>query len=201
MENKLDVLTRKLYDEGVDKARQEADEIISKAKKEAAKLIADAEVKAGEIKVEAGKEADSLKKKAESEMTLSARQAITALKQSITDLIAGEVAGQMAKSGFEDKTFVQDLLVSIVKKWDVTSGNLNLDIILSEGEKKQFETFVAAKYKELLDKGLEVKAGEIKEGFVIQPKTGGYQIAFSESLFEAFFNQYMRNFTKTLLYK
>lgn len=201
MENKLDVLTRKLYDEGVDKARQEADEIISKAKEDAAKLIADAEAKADEIRATGNKDAENLKKKAESEMTLSARQAITALKQAITDLIAGQVAGNMAKAGFEDKVFVQELLMSIVKKWDVTSGNLNLEIILSEKEKAEFEKFVAGKYKELLDKGLNIKVGEVKDEFVIRPEGGGYQIAFSEALFEAFFDQYMRGFTKTLLYK
>lgn len=201
MENKLDVLTRKLYDEGVDKANQEAEKIISKAKDDAARLIADAEAQAKEIKTKAAEEAENLKKKAESEMSLSARQAITALKQSVTGLISGEVAAEMAKVGFEDKTFVQELLVSIVKKWDVASGNLNLELIMSEDEKVQFEKFVAAKYKTLLDKGLEVKAGNLAEAFVIQPKDGGYQVAFSEKLFEAFFNQYMRSFTKTLLYK
>ena len=174
MENKLDVLTRKLYDEGVDKANQEAEKIISKAKDDAARLIADAEAQAKEIKTKAAEEAENLKKKAESEMSLSARQAITALKQSVTGLISGEVAAEMAKVGFEDKTFVQELLVSIVKKWDVASGNLNLELIMSEDEKVQFEKFVAAKYKTLLDKGLEVKAGNLAEAFVIQPKDGGY---------------------------
>lgn len=201
MENKLDVLTKKLYDEGVDKARQEADAIISKAHQEAARIVAAAQAEAGVLKSEVGQEAENLKKKAESEMSLSARQAITALKQSITDLIAGRIAGEIAIMGFEDKAFVQDLFVSIVKKWDVASGNLDLDIILSVEEKSQFEAFVAAKYKGLLDKGLEVKVGGAKGEFVIQPKDGSYQIAFSEVLFEAFFNQYMRSFTKTLLYK
>lgn len=201
MENKLDVLTKKLYEEGVDKANQEAEKIIKKAKDDAARVIADAEAQAKEIKAKAAEEAENLKKKAESEMSLSARQAVTALKQSITGLISGDVAGEMAKVGFEDKTFVQELLVSIVKKWDVTSGNLNLELIMSEDEKAQFEKFVAAKYKALLDKGLEVKAGDLPEAFIIQPKDGGYQVAFSEKLFEAFFNQYMRSFTKTLLYK
>lgn len=201
MENKLDILTRKLYDEGVDKARLEADEIISKAKEDAARLIADAEAKADEIRAAGNKDVENLKKKAESEMTLSARQSITALKQSITDLVAGQVAGNMAKAGFEDKAFVQELLMSIVKKWDVTSGNLNLEIILSEKERSEFEAFVAGKYKELLDKGLKIKVGDVKDEFIIQPGGGGYQIAFSEALFEAFFGQYMRGFTKTLLYK
>lgn len=201
MENKLDVLTKKLYDEGVDKANQKAEEIIRKAKQDAAKLIADAEAQAKGIKAAATEEVGNQQKKAESEMALSARQAIAALKQAVTDLIAGKIAGQMAQTGFEDKTFIQELLVSVVKKWDVTSGNLNLEILLSEDEKKQFEAFVAAKYKNLLDKGLEIKTGGLKETFVIRPKDGGYQIAFSEALFESFFSQYMRVFTKTLLYK
>lgn len=201
MENKLDVLTKKLYEEGVGKANQEAETIIAGAKTEAAKLIAEAEARVKEINANANVDIENLKKKAEAEMALSARQAITALKQSITNLISGEVAGEMAKVGFKEENFIQELLVSIVKKWDVASGNLNLELILSEEEKAKFQQFVAAKYKELLDKGLEIKVGNTDGAFVIQPKDGGYQIAFSEELFEAFFNQYMRNFTKSLLYK
>lgn len=201
MENKLDVLTKKLYEEGVDKANQEAEKILAQARENAAKVIAEAEVKAKEIKALAEADAENLKKKAESEMALSARQAITALKQSVTNLISGEVAGEMAKAGFKDEAFIQGLLVEIVKKWDVTSGSLNLEVILSENEKAEFQKFVAAKYKGLLDKGLEIKVGNTDGAFVIQPKDGGYQVAFSEELFEAFFNQYMRSFTKSLLYK
>lgn len=201
MENKLDVLTKKLYDEGVEKARKEADEIIDKANKQAEKILADAQAKAEDFIAGGKQEVDNLKKKAESEMALSARQALTALKQSITNLISGEVAGEIAEKGFEDKAFIQELLISIVKKWDVASGNLNLDIILSPEEKDRFEAFVVKKYKDLLDKGLEVKVGNMKEGFLIRPQDGSYQIAFSEELFEAFFNQYMRSFTKSLLYK
>ena len=116
MENKLDVLTKKLYDEGVDKANQKAGEIIEKAKQDADKLIADAEAKAKEIKAAAGEDAENLKKKAESEMALSARQAIAALKQAVTDLISGKISGEMAKTGFEDKAFIQELLRERMQK-------------------------------------------------------------------------------------
>lgn len=201
MENKLDVLTRKLYEEGIDKANQEAEKLLARAREDAAKLIADAEAKAKAIQTGALAEAENLKKKAESEMALSARQAITALKQAITNLISGKVAGEMAKAGFKEEAFVQEMLVEVVKKWDVTSGNLDLEMILSAEEKDKFQKFVATKYKELLDKGLEVKVGNTDGAFVIQPKDGSYQIAFSEELFESFFNQYMRSFTKGLLYQ
>ena len=145
MENKLDVLTKKLYEEGVDKANQEAEKIIAQAKEKAAKLIAEAEEQAKGIKAGAATEVENMKKKAESEMTLSARQAITALKQSITSLISGEVAGNIAKAGFKDEAFVQEMIVAILKKWDVASGNLNLELILSEEEKEKFQQFVATK--------------------------------------------------------
>ena len=49
MENKLDILTQKLYNEGVDKARQEAENIINQAKQEAEKIIADAKAKVAQM--------------------------------------------------------------------------------------------------------------------------------------------------------
>lgn len=201
MENKLDILTKKLYDEGVDKARQEAENIINQAKQEAEKIVADAKAKADQMNADAEADVANLKKKAESEMTLSARQAITALKQAITNLVAGNVAGEVAKVGFEEKAFIQELVMTIVKKWDVAGGNLDMEILLSADEKDKFESFVTAKYKDLLDKGLAVNVGNQEEGFVIQPKDGGFQIAFSEKLFEAFFNQYIKGFTKKLLFE
>lgn len=201
MENKLDILTKKLYDEGVDKARREAESIINQAKQEAEKIVAEAKVKAEQMNADAETDVANLKKKAESEMTLSARQAITALKQAITNLVAGEVAGEVAKVGFEEKPFIQELVMAIVKKWDVAGGNLDMEVLLSADEKDKFESFVTAKYKDLLDKGLTVNVGNLDEGFVIQPKDGGFQIAFSEKLFEAFFNQYIKGFTKKLLFE
>lgn len=200
MENKLDVLTKKLYEEGVGKANQEAEKIIADAKEQADRLIAEAEAKAQEIRAGVVAEAENLKKKAEGEMALSARQAVTALKQEITGLIAGKVSGEMARTAFKDEAFVQEMMAEIIKKWDVASGTLDLEVILSEEEKEKFRQYVAVHYKDLLDKGLEVKAGGADGAFVIRPKEGGYQVAFSEELFEAFFNRFMRSFTKGLLY-
>lgn len=201
MENKLDVLTKKLYEEGVGKANAEAEKIVAEAKEQAARLIAEAEEQAREVREAAAAEADSLKRKADSEMALSARQALTALKQEVTDLVAGQVAGDIAKAAFKDEEFVREMMLEIIRKWDAASGMLNLEVILSEEEKKKFEAYVAAKCKELLDKGLGVRAGGVEGEFIIRPKEGGYQVAFSEELFEAFFNRYMRSFIKGLLYK
>ena len=200
MENKLDILTKKLYEEGVEKARTEAEEIVRKAKEEAAKIVEAAKKEAEETMKAATNEADSLKRKAESEMTLAARQALAALKQEIGGLVAGKVAGGMAKDGWEDKAFVEELLMTLVKKWDVDGGSLNVEVAVPAEEKERFEAFAASKYKELLDKGLAFRVGETEEEFVIEPKDGSYRIVFSEKLFESFFARYLRGMTKGLLF-
>lgn len=201
MENKLDVLTKKLYDEGINKAQQEAERILEEARQEATQIVANAEQKAKNIDADAENRAKNLKSKVSSELALSIRQSIATLKQSITNLVSGKISGEIAHKGFEDKKYVQDLMMEIVKKWDINSGNLDLNIILSDQKKKDFETYVSEKYKGLLDKGLEIKAGNVGEAFILQPKDGSYQITFSEELFASFFEQYMKGMTKELLYK
>ena len=49
MENKLQELTKKLYDEGLEKGRAEADRLVGEAKNEAAKIVAEARAQAEEI--------------------------------------------------------------------------------------------------------------------------------------------------------
>ena len=49
MENKLQQLTQKLYDEGLEKGRAEADKLVADAKAEARKIVAEARAEAEEI--------------------------------------------------------------------------------------------------------------------------------------------------------
>ena len=44
-DNKLDILTKKIYEEGIEKAQQDAKDILEKAKKDAEDIIKEAEEK------------------------------------------------------------------------------------------------------------------------------------------------------------
>lgn len=200
MSTSLDQLTQKLYDEGVGKANAEAEVIIAEAKKKAEQLVADAEAEAKRISDKSIAEAESLKKKSESEIAMAVKSAETTLKQNITCLLADSVAAKISSSLVNDKKYVQELVIALVKKWNVNEGSLDLAVALSEAEKADFAKYVAANYKELLDKGLEVKIGNMSSGFSIGPKDGSYQVAFTEELFNSFFSQYLRGITKELLY-
>ena len=200
MSTSLDQLTKKLYDEGVGKANAEAEIIIAEAKKKAEQLVADAQAEAQKISEKSIADAESLKKKSESEIAMAVKSAETTLKQNITSMLADSVAAKMSSAIVSDKKYVQELIMALVQKWSVNEGSLDLAVALSEAEKAEFAKYVAANYKEILDKGLEIKVGNMAAGFSVGPKDGSYQIAFTEELFNAFFSQYLRGITKELLY-
>ena len=78
MENNLDLLTKKLYAEGVEKARVEAEALLSGARAQAEKLVADAMQEAVEIRKRAEQDVAALAKKSETELEASTRMAVDA---------------------------------------------------------------------------------------------------------------------------
>lgn len=201
MENNLDLLTKKLYAEGVEKARVEAEALLSGARAQAEKLVADAMQEAAEIRKRAEQDAAALAKKSETELEASARMAVDALKQEITGLVAGRVADGMARQVMEDRKFVQGMVLEIVKRWDVSSGGLDLAVVLSDGEKDDFRQYVEQECQELLGKGLEIKGGGEGATFSVCPRDGGYKVVFSEDSFRAFFSRYVKGIVKKMLYQ
>jgi len=194
MQKKLQELTDKIYQEGVDKANKEAKKILSDAKKQADGLLAKAKKDAGSTIDKAEKEAQDLKKNTLNELQLSARQAISDLKQKVVNLIQAKTIEPEAKSAFKSEEFTSDIIRTIVKNWDPeSSDNVDLRVLLPEKKQKDFENYFKNKGKELLEKGLEIDFSEkIKGGFKIGPKGGGYLISFTDDDFDNFFKTYMR---------
>ena len=199
-DNKLDILTKKIYEEGIEKAQNDAKEIVEKAQNEANNIIKEAEAKANAILEKAQDESSTLRQKTETELNMSAKQAVASLKQQITNLISDKIAVDMTTAAFKDEDFVRELMSKIIEKWNA-EGNIDLKVIMNEKEKEEFEKYLLAKHKNLLDNNLTLVANSFqKEGFVIQPKDGSYKITFSEKVFEEFFNAYLKEYSKKLLF-
>ncbi len=194
MQKKLQELTEKIYQEGVEKANQEAEQILADAKKEAKELMAKATKEAASTREKAEKEAEELKSNALNELQLSARQAISDVKQQIINLVQVKTIEPQTKEAFKEEAFTKDIIQTIVKNWDPKgSDHVDLAVLLPEKKQKEFEAFFKQQAKELLDKGLEVSFSEkVKGGFKIGPKDGAYLISFSDEDFEHFFKMYMR---------
>ena len=68
MQNKLQELTDKLYNEGLSKGKQEGEEILAKAKVQAEEIVAKAKAEAASILAAANKEAEDLKTKVQGDL-------------------------------------------------------------------------------------------------------------------------------------
>lgn len=202
MTKKILELTEKIYNEGVEKAKKEADLIIANAKKEAENIINASKNKEKEIAEQAQKQADELKKNADSEIRLAARQFISNLKQQITGLVTTAQVATPVKSAFEDKEFVKNIILTIIKNWNPQKPEeLNINLLLPKKEEKEFTDFFNNKAKELLDSGLEVNfEPNIKSGFKIGPKNGSYFISFTDKDFENYFINYLKDRTKKMIF-
>jgi len=202
MENKLQELTQKLYTVGVEKAKNEAEIIIADAQKKADLIIKDAKTEAGIIIDNAKKESAELKKKTESELKLSSKQVIATVKSQITNLVVQDLLSKDLEKNLADNDFMKTILELIVKKWQSDDArSIDLQVILPQEKKDNFNKYIREKINHLLANGLTVNFEDnFKSGFKIAPKDNSYIINFAQEDFDNFFKTYLRAQTANLLY-
>lgn len=202
MQNKLQELTDKLYNEGLSKGKQAADQLLSNAKKEAAEIIANAKKEGEQIVANATKEALELKTKAENDIKMAGMQTISAVRQQIeTAIIAKSVGSDIAKAA-NDTEFIKEIILTIAKAFNPSSeASVDLNLILPEKQEKEFGNFITAKLHEICKEGLTVTYSKsLDNGFKIGPKDGGYLINFTEEEFNGLISQYIRPKTRSILF-
>ncbi len=191
MENKLDQLTRKLYEQGLSKGKEEGETLLENAKKEADKILADAKAEAEQIIAKAKAQAEERSSNAKTELALASQQSVAELKSRIEALVTASVLQKPLDGALLDADFVKKLLLEIASKWDAGSNKAELSALLPDD--KKFKDAFAGNVKELLDKGIDVKFGnKVRSGFRIAPKQGGYYISFTEEDFLALLSDYLR---------
>ncbi|MEE1099347.1 MAG: hypothetical protein UHY58_05435 [Alistipes sp.] len=203
MENKLQELTRTLYAEGLEKGRSEAERLVSEAKAEAAKIVAEAEAKAEAILKQAEKKAEDVEKNSMTEISLAGKQAIAKIKAEIASMIVAKSTADGVKAAVLDAEFIKQMLVAIAKNWNgANAGKVELKALLPEAEKKSLNAAFEKAAKELLAQGIEVGySEEVRTGFKVGEKDGGYYISFTDADFDALMKEYLREKVSTLLYE
>ncbi len=202
MQNRIQELTDKIYKEGIEKGNSEAENIVKKAKEEADNIIDDAQKKAEEIIENARKQADDTKKNTDSELALSAKQAVSALKQQITDLINSSVLEENVKLAMSDQEFIQNTIGSAISNWSESGNEVDFTILLPQNIQEDMDKFLKSSVKEGLDKGITVKySKDLERGFQVQPSDGSYKISFTDEDFINFFKQFLRPKLVEILFK
>ena len=203
MENKLEQLTRKLYDEGLEKGRAEADRLVSEAKAEASRIVAEAQAKADGIVKQAQERADDTAKNAMTEISLAGRQAVAKIKNEIAEAVVVKSTAAGVKAANLDGAFVKEMLLAVAKNWNgASTSKVELTALLPEAARTQLDTAIKAAATELLSAGIEVGySAEVRSGFKVAQKEGGYYISFSDDDFNALLGSYLRDKVRDLLFK
>ena len=199
MESKLQELTQKIYQDGIEKANGEAKALLDNAKKEAEQILADAKKEAEALKANAKKEAELLEQKTNAEIKVAGEQAMSLLKQEITTILAKNTISENVGEVVNSKELIADIVKIVAAK--MGSEDMDLNIILSEKSKKDFEAFFKKEIASFLSKGMELKFEErMAGGFKITPKDGSYVLSFTEDDFVNFFQSFLRPKAKKILF-
>jgi len=199
MNDQLQDLLKRVYEEGVAKANAKAEKIINEAKANAEELIAKATTDAEGKIAAAEKQAADMKKNTESDLTMAASHSLNAVKQKITELILSQSLNTKLANAFSDSEFVKKLIYEALNTWKANSASGTITI--SETMKPLLDEFYLKSLKELFDNKLQIDfSPTMKHGFSLAPMDGTYKISFNDEDFANLFKSYLRPRTKELLF-
>ena len=202
MENKLQELTNKLYEEGLAKGRSDAERLVADAQAKADAIVREAEEKAAAVVEEARRKAEELRRNTMTEVTLAGRQAVGALKEHISEMIIAKTLSGPVHEAAVDPAFVREMLLAVAAGWRADSaGKVTLSSLLPAVWQERFGMEFEAAAKSLLAQGVEVGYSDsVRSGFRIGEKNGGYYISFSEADFEALLSEFLKERVAKMLY-
>ncbi|MDG5799042.1 V-type ATP synthase subunit E [Marinilabiliaceae bacterium ANBcel2] len=201
MQTKLQELTEKIYNEGLEKARKDADVLIKEAKEKAASIEKDARDKADSIISEAEEKADTLKNHVDSELKMSINQSVDALKQDLSSLVTMKAVKPAVEELFKNEDFLKQIITTVIKGW-IEKDDFDIKVVLPEKDRNKLETYFKNQLADELNKGVELDfSGNVKSGFKVGPSDGSYVLSFTDQDFINYFKGYLRPKTSELLFE
>lgn len=202
MQDKLQELTEKLYNEGLSKGKQEGEAILNEARKQAESIIADAKAEAEKIIAEAGKKAGELETKVTGDLKMAASQSIAATRHDIETLLVNKVADRDISGALTSADFVKQVITTVATAFNpVSSEPVELSVVLPESLKKEMEPFLRKELAKAIGTGIEAGfSKKISGGFTIGPKNGGWFVSFTDETFRELISSYLRPATQKILF-
>lgn len=201
MDSKIQQLTEAIFNEGVQKAKEEADLIVKEAQAKAAQIEKEAEIAAEKLINEAVEKSREIRRHVDSEIKMTVNQAVSAVKQEITSLLTMKVIQPPVKELFSDSEYLKSLILEIVRGW-IKTESFDLNLILPEVRKAEMERYFNNNLASELNNGLTIEFSRtVKSGFRIGPSDGSYVISFTDEDFINFLKGYLRPKTSQILFE
>ncbi len=202
MQDKLQELTDRLYEEGLSKGRQEAEELLAKAKEEAKEIVEKARAEADAIVKDAEKKAAETRTTVEGDLKMASTQTLSAVQQQVENMVITQAVAKPVGVALSDEKFVKELIATVVKAFNAANPDgQGLEVILPAQAKNELEQAFRNEVVKDLSKGIEVKNVKgLANGFQIGPKDGGYRISFTADDFTGLIGEYLRPASKKILF-
>lgn len=200
MQNKLQELTDKLYQEGLSKGKEDGAKLLSQAQEQAKSIVNQAQEQAKNIVEAAQAEAQDIKAKAQSDIKMASSQALQATKKDIEDLLLSGTINEGVGKELADTKILEQIILNVAKNFSAQEST-DISLILPLSVKEKVQPWLESELKKAL--GKEVKAEfskKISGGFTIGPADGRYFISLTDETFSELICEYLRPLTKKILF-
>ena len=200
MQNKLQELTDKLYNEGLSKGKEEGEAILARANAEAKAIIGKAEKEAEAMMAKARKDAEDFRAKVNADIAMAANQSLQATKLDIGNLIVSKIDDLKVDEALSSEDFLKEIIKTVAGRFNAEEAK-DISLILPESLKTGLEPFVKGELSKILNGSVEATfSKKISGGFIIGPKDGSYFISFTDETFKSLIGNYLRPITKKFLF-
>ncbi len=117
-------------------------------------------------------------------------------------MVVAKALGDGVRKAALDPAFIREILVAVAKNWKGGGGEkITLQALLPAAKQKELDAALAGSVAALLKEGIEVGySADVRSGFRVGEKGGGYYIGFSDENFEALLGSYLREKVAEIVY-
>ncbi len=202
MEDKLQELTQRIYQEGVERAQFDARDILSRAEASAESLLQAARSESERLLEVAKTQAKDLQAKTLADIKIAADQLLATLRQETAEILSGAAFPKSLKTTLSEADFLSSLIKELLLAW-AKNPQLSQSLILDlpAALQKELEKQFYIRLKEQLDQGLVLNFDrKLSSGFKIGPADGGWRVSFTEQDFSQLLATYLKQKTRDVLF-
>ena len=164
MPEDLTQLIDRIQRDAVEEAERQSAEMVAGARRKAAAIVGEAEKKAAALQEKAEKDAEVFALRGERSLEQAARDLIIAVGQGV-ERILRTIVDEAVDEAMDIAT-VREMLLRIAAAYVEAKGDKRMELLVSPSDQAEMVKFFAAKYREGLVRGVELRAdGDVLKGF------------------------------------
>jgi V/A-type H+-transporting ATPase subunit E len=189
-ETSIQPLLDKIKREGIEEANKAAEEILEQARFKAENILKKGEAKAQKEISEATADIEKKKRAFEESMHHAGRNLMISLNSQIRRVCEHIMERHVAEA--LTPAFMRDIILKLIDKWDASTGEKGIELLLSEEDCQRLEAALHESLKRELKQGITLRPMEhIQAGFRIGEKDGHMHYDFTHKTIAEILSEYL----------